>query len=193
MDEKKDLDIEHEFRKMPGLAPRPKFEEADFPKLRSAKELFYLRTIQQIMKWALETSHGTAAAEILAILSKNLHEIVGPLERLADISTCRLEDVAEIEIPLSSGTVKGEPSLKAKPSGWRLQSEPDKDCRWAGSSERFDSIATFQNEYGTKLQVTYDDKQLVLLLNTEDPTAYKMTKWWPSEVVKELASILNAR
>lgn len=119
------------------------------------------------------------------------NEVVGPLERPVDIPTCNLEDVAEIEIPSSSGTVEGEPSLKVKPSGWHLQSEPDKDCRWTGSSECFDPIATFQSEYGTKLQVTYDDKQLVLLLNTEDPTAYKMTKWWPLEVVRALASILN--
>jgi len=119
------------------------------------------------------------------------NEVVGPLERPVDIPTCRLEDVAEIEIPPASGTVKSEPSLKAKPSGWHLQSEPDNDCRWAGSSERFDSIATFQNEYGTKLQVTYDDKQLVLLSNAEDSTAYKMTKWWPTEVVRLLGAILG--
>lgn len=120
------------------------------------------------------------------------NEIVGPLHRPEDVPTCRLEKVAELKIPPSQKVVKGEVSVRAALSGWMLQSEPDKDCRWAGSSEYFDPIATFQSVYGTKLQVTYDDKQLVLLLNTEDPTAYKMTKWWPPEVVKKLAAILNA-
>jgi hypothetical protein len=121
------------------------------------------------------------------------NEVVGPLDRPEDVPTCRLDRVAELKIPPSSEVVKGEVSLKAaKPFGWQMQSEPDRDCRWAGSSERFDPIATFQDEYGTKLQVTYDDKQLVLLLNTENHKSYKMTKWWPPEVVRGLSSVIGA-
>jgi hypothetical protein len=117
------------------------------------------------------------------------NEVVGPLERPVDVSTCRIEDVGNLEIPVSGGVVKGELSVKPpRPCGWQLQEEPDQECRWAGSSERFNPIATFKNEYGTKLQVTNDDRELVLLLSTPDHTAYKMTKWWPRDVIIGLAS-----
>lgn len=116
--------------------------------------------------------------------------VVGPLLRPDDVPTGRLKRAAELKLPPLSGVVTGEVSLKAEPSGWRMQSEPDKDCRWAGSSERFNPIATFQDGFG-KLQVTYDDKQLVLLLNTEVHTAYKITKWWPPEVVMQLKEVLE--
>lgn len=105
---------------------------------------------------------------------------------ISDIKTCKLEEVVSLEIPDPQKTVKGETALKPKPKGWHLQSEPDKSCRWLGSSDRFDPIATFQNNYGTKLQVTTDDYQFVLAIEEKD--AYKMTYWWPPEMLKKFVN-----
>lgn len=72
---KKDNGLSHPFRRGPGTVPTPSFSEEDLPKLHSENELKYLSTLQQIVKWTLETSHKTAAAEVAAIITKNSPEL----------------------------------------------------------------------------------------------------------------------
>jgi hypothetical protein len=110
-----------------------------------------------------------------------------------EIKTYRIEDIPSLEIPEPERKIKGEFSFRTDSAYWTRQDDPDKSCRWSGSSERFDPVATFRDEYGGKLQVTYDDYQLVLGVKDtrSEDESYVITKWWPVSVVKGLYQVLS--